>query len=121
MAQTTFQNGSPNPDPQGNGCSGNDITHAQEQQTLPDRFPQNLVEWLARTPLGASDRECRCQLTLPDAHPCKSSGCKSCAKNKKATVGPIFVKLYIHNNCFSGEDWEPPSKQNKKSWQYQLF
>ena len=28
--------------------SGNDITHPQEQQPLPDRLPQSLIEWLAR-------------------------------------------------------------------------
>ncbi len=28
--------------------SGDDITHSQEQQTLPDRLPQSLIEWLAR-------------------------------------------------------------------------
>ena len=37
-----------NPDPQVNQVSGNDITPSQEQQVLPDRLPQSLVEWLAR-------------------------------------------------------------------------
>ena len=36
-----------NPDPQKDGLSGNDITHPQEQQTLPDRLPKSLIEWLA--------------------------------------------------------------------------
>ena len=26
----------------------NDITPSQEQQSLPDRLPQSLIEWLAR-------------------------------------------------------------------------
>ena len=37
----------PNPDPQVKGVSGDDITHPQEQQPLPDRLPQSLIEWLA--------------------------------------------------------------------------
>ena len=37
-----------NPDPQVKGVSGNDITHPQEQQSVPDRLPQSLIEWLAR-------------------------------------------------------------------------
>jgi hypothetical protein len=37
-----------NPDPQKDGTSGDDITHLQEQQTLPDRLPKSLIEWLAR-------------------------------------------------------------------------
>jgi hypothetical protein len=37
-----------NPDPQKDGVSGDDITHPQERQPLPDRLPQGLVEWLAR-------------------------------------------------------------------------
>jgi hypothetical protein len=36
-----------NPDPQVKGVSVNDITHPQEQ-ILPDRLPQSLIEWLAR-------------------------------------------------------------------------
>ncbi len=42
------QNISENPDPQVNRVWGDDITHPQEQQTLPDRLPQSLIEWLAR-------------------------------------------------------------------------
>jgi hypothetical protein len=37
-----------NPDPQKDGVSGDDITHPQERQPLPDRLTQGLVEWLAR-------------------------------------------------------------------------
>ena len=49
MAQTSFShNASSNPDPQKDGGSGDDITHPQEQQTLPDRLPKSLIEWLAR-------------------------------------------------------------------------
>ncbi len=39
---------SQNPDPQVNRVSGDDITIPQEQQNLPDRLPQSLIEWLAR-------------------------------------------------------------------------
>lgn len=39
---------SKNPDAQVKGVSGDDITHSQEQQKLPDRLPQSLIEWLAR-------------------------------------------------------------------------
>ena len=39
---------SQNPDPQFNQVSGDDITPSQEQQPLPDRLPQSLIEWLAR-------------------------------------------------------------------------
>jgi len=42
------QNYSENPDPQEKPVSGDDITHFQEQQPLPDRLPQSLIEWLAR-------------------------------------------------------------------------
>ena len=42
------QNLSKNPDAQVNRVSGDDITPSQEQQTLPDRLPQCLIEWLAR-------------------------------------------------------------------------
>ena len=42
------QNISENPDPQEKRVSGDDITHPQEQQILPDRLPQSLIEWLAR-------------------------------------------------------------------------
>jgi hypothetical protein len=49
MAQTPVSHNSPqNPDPQKDGKSGNDITHPQEQQTLPDGLPKSLIEWLAR-------------------------------------------------------------------------
>jgi hypothetical protein len=49
MAQTPLgHNSPPNPDPQKDGTSGDDITHPQEQQTLPDRLPKSLIEWLAR-------------------------------------------------------------------------
>jgi hypothetical protein len=39
---------SENPDPQEKPVSGDDITPSQEQQPLPDRLPQSLIEWLAR-------------------------------------------------------------------------
>ena len=42
------QNFANNPDPQVNQVSGDDITPSQEQQPLPDRLPQSLIEWLAR-------------------------------------------------------------------------
>ena len=42
------QNLPKNPDPQVKGVSGNDMTHHQGQQLLPDMFPQNLADWLAR-------------------------------------------------------------------------
>ena len=42
------QNYPQNPDPQKDGTLGDDITHPQEQQTLPDRLPQSLIEWLVR-------------------------------------------------------------------------
>ncbi|HWQ83955.1 MAG TPA: hypothetical protein VN363_05280 [Anaerolineales bacterium] len=42
------QNFVKNPDPQVNQVSGDDITPSQEQQPLPDRLPQSLIEWLAR-------------------------------------------------------------------------
>jgi hypothetical protein len=49
MAETPVsQNSKSNPDPQRNGCSGGDVTHPQEQHTLPERLPQSLIEWLAR-------------------------------------------------------------------------
>jgi hypothetical protein len=49
MARTPLSHNSPqNPDPQKDGTSGDDITHPQEQQTLPDRLPKSLIEWLAR-------------------------------------------------------------------------
>ena len=41
-------NYSENPDPQEKPISGDDITPSQEQQVLPDRLPQSLIEWLAR-------------------------------------------------------------------------
>lgn len=42
------QNHLQNSDPQKDGISGDDIYHPQEQQTLPERLPQSLIEWLAR-------------------------------------------------------------------------
>jgi len=42
------QNIPKNPDAQEKRVSGDDITPSQEQQTLPDRLPQSLIEWLAR-------------------------------------------------------------------------
>ena len=42
------RNLSQNPDLQKDGLLGDDITHPQEQQTLPDRLPKSLIEWLAR-------------------------------------------------------------------------
>jgi len=42
------QNLPENPDPQQKPVSGDDITPSQEQQLLPDRLPQSLIEWLAR-------------------------------------------------------------------------
>jgi hypothetical protein len=50
MAQTSLSHNSPQkPDPQKDGTSGDDITHPQEQQTLPVRLPKSLIEWLAHT------------------------------------------------------------------------
>ena len=49
MAQTSVSHNSPQkPDTQKDGVSGDDITHPQEQQNLPDRLPKGLIEWLAR-------------------------------------------------------------------------
>ncbi|HVP22005.1 MAG TPA: hypothetical protein VMS73_09120 [Anaerolineaceae bacterium] len=49
MTQTPVShNPTQNPDPQKDGSLGDDITYPQEQQTLPDRLPQSLIEWLAR-------------------------------------------------------------------------
>jgi hypothetical protein len=49
MAQTPVShNPFQNPDPQKDGTSGDDITLPQEQQPIPDKLPQSLVEWLAR-------------------------------------------------------------------------
>jgi hypothetical protein len=42
------QNYDENPDPQEKPVSGDDITPSQEQQPLPERLPQSLIEWLAR-------------------------------------------------------------------------
>ena len=39
---------SENPYPQQKPVSGDDITPSQEQQSLPDKFPQSLIEWLVR-------------------------------------------------------------------------
>ena len=41
------RNSSQNPDPQKDGVPGDDITHPQELQTLPDWLPPSLIEWLA--------------------------------------------------------------------------
>jgi hypothetical protein len=46
--RSVSQNFSVNPDAQVKRVSGDDITHSQEQQILPDRLPQSLIEWLAR-------------------------------------------------------------------------
>jgi len=46
--ESVSQNFSEKSDPQSNRVSGDDINHSQEQQTLPDRLPQSLIEWLAR-------------------------------------------------------------------------
>ena len=46
--ENVSQNFSKNPDPQVKPVSGDDITPSQEQQTLPDRLPQSLIDWLAR-------------------------------------------------------------------------
>jgi hypothetical protein len=46
--ESVSQNFAKNPDPQVNQVSGDDITPSQEQQPLPDRLPQSLIEWLAR-------------------------------------------------------------------------
>jgi hypothetical protein len=45
------QNHSQNPDPQSEGVSGDDITPSQKQQTLPDRPPKSLFDWLVRVHL----------------------------------------------------------------------
>jgi hypothetical protein len=42
------QNIHENPGLQVKWVSGNDITHPQEQQTLPGRLPHSLIEWFAR-------------------------------------------------------------------------
>jgi hypothetical protein len=42
------QNSSKNPGPQDKPVSVDGITPSQEQQPLPDRLPQSLIEWLAR-------------------------------------------------------------------------
>ena len=41
------QNFSVNPDSQEKPVSGDDITPSQGQQALPERLPQNLIEWVA--------------------------------------------------------------------------
>ncbi len=46
--ESVSQNFSENPDPQEKPVSGDDITPSQEQQNLPDRLPQSLIEWLVR-------------------------------------------------------------------------
>jgi hypothetical protein len=46
--KSVCQNLPENPDPQEKPVSRDDITSSQEQQTLPDRLPQSLIEWLAR-------------------------------------------------------------------------
>ena len=46
--KSVSQNFSVNPDAQVKRVLGDDITHSQEQQNLPDRMPQSLIEWLAR-------------------------------------------------------------------------
>ena len=46
--KSVSQNSSENPDAQVNRVSRDDITPSQEQQILPDRLPQSLIEWLAR-------------------------------------------------------------------------
>ena len=46
--ESVSQNPSENHDPQFNRVSGDDITNPQEQQILPDRLPQSLIEWLVR-------------------------------------------------------------------------
>ena len=52
--ESVSQNLPENPDPQEKRVSGDDITPSQEQlrtqmgALLPDRLPQNLIEWLAR-------------------------------------------------------------------------
>ena len=46
--ENVSQNLPENPDPQEKPGFGDDITPSQEQQTLPDRLPQSLIEWLAR-------------------------------------------------------------------------
>ncbi len=39
---------SQNPDPQKDGLLEDGITDPQESQTLPDRLPLSLIEWLAQ-------------------------------------------------------------------------
>ena len=46
--ESVSQNFAEKPDPQEKPVSGDDITPTQEQQLLPDRLPQSLIEWLAR-------------------------------------------------------------------------
>lgn len=45
--KSVSQINSQNPAPQSKGVSGDDINPSQEQ-SLPDRLPQSLIEWLAR-------------------------------------------------------------------------
>jgi hypothetical protein len=45
--ESVSQNSSKKPDPQVNQVSRDDITPSQEQQPLPDKLPQSLIEWLA--------------------------------------------------------------------------
>jgi len=46
--ESVSQNLPENPDQQEKPVSGDDTTPSQEQQNLPDRLPQSLIEWLAR-------------------------------------------------------------------------
>jgi hypothetical protein len=44
-------NTSPNPDPQGDGVSRDDITAFQGQLHIPERPPKSLLDWLVRVHL----------------------------------------------------------------------
>jgi hypothetical protein len=52
MTDTNISQNLPvNPDPQGKGVIGNDITIPQGQQQLPERPPKGLADWLVRVHL----------------------------------------------------------------------
>ena len=52
MTQTTLSNNaSPNPGPQGDGLTGDDITAFQGQLQIPERPPKSLLDWLVRVHL----------------------------------------------------------------------
>ena len=69
--ESVSQNFSENPDPQEKPVAGDDITPSQEQQTLPDRLPQSLLEWLARINrryLALNQEKTNDTSEIPDSH-----------------------------------------------------